>query len=449
MYIPAVLLLGMTYGRHSKQKLLYKCIPDDNSKNPILVPYRMKHVGFSKVFPNQYVLIDEEKQVLVETIGPVTEVKNYYKYQLYCKGLYLPRMITKQPEHIVSHEYENRISTRKVFSIDGNDTVDFDDAFSISVCNDVTIVSIYISNVVLVVDEYQLWNSFSDNISSIYLPDQKISMLSSWLSSKCSLTQHQEKRALVLDITIEKGIIVNTTFSNCTICLYSNYSYDNCRLLRDINYIQLSNLVSSGIFGDIDIVEPRSVVECMMRYMNFEIASILYRQKTGIFRTMNERLEQQYPSNKYTLYNEMSTTVIPYVHATSPIRRLVDILNLIQLQGCMTTQLLPEASIFYNKWIRKMEHINTLSKRIRSVQNQCSLLHLFHNTQTLEFEGTILTSETTLENEIYTYVVYLPDIRLTCTVKTPEYIQGVRMYKLYMFENQAHFRKKIRLQLIN
>ena len=47
-----------TYGRNKNGKLLYKCIPDDMRLPTFLVPYEIKHVGFSKVFINLYVTFD-------------------------------------------------------------------------------------------------------------------------------------------------------------------------------------------------------------------------------------------------------------------------------------------------------------------------------------------------------------------------------------------------------
>ena len=95
--IAAVLVLtgNKTYGRHpNNNKLLYKCIPDDISLPPFLVPYEIKNMGFSKVFVNQYVTIQftnwDSKHpvgVLSSVIGPVSEPENFYEYQLFCKGL--------------------------------------------------------------------------------------------------------------------------------------------------------------------------------------------------------------------------------------------------------------------------------------------------------------------------------------------------------------------------
>ena len=96
--IPGVLILqdNKTYGRKTgkSDKLLYKCIPDDKTLPPFLVPYEFKSIGFSKVFQNIYVTFRysswEDKHPygsLEQVIGPVNDLTNFYEYQLYCKNL--------------------------------------------------------------------------------------------------------------------------------------------------------------------------------------------------------------------------------------------------------------------------------------------------------------------------------------------------------------------------
>jgi exoribonuclease R len=53
-------------------------------------------------------------------------------------------------------------------------------------------ISIYISNVPLWMEELDLWNSFSERISTIYLPDRKRPMMPLALSNcVCSLCEHR------------------------------------------------------------------------------------------------------------------------------------------------------------------------------------------------------------------------------------------------------------------
>ena len=61
-----------------------------------------------------------------------------------------------------------------------------------------------------------------------------------------------------------------------------------------------------------------------------------------------------------------------YTHITSPIRRIVDILNMIKLIGTLNN-----ANDFYNKWITRIDYINETNRNIKKLQSQCELLHLF------------------------------------------------------------------------
>ena len=80
---------------------------------------------------------------------------------------------------------------RNIFSIDPLKSRDFDDAFDIEKIDDEnTRISVYISNVSFWMDAMDLWESFSNRISTIYLPDRKRPMLPTVLSDAlCSLTQ--------------------------------------------------------------------------------------------------------------------------------------------------------------------------------------------------------------------------------------------------------------------
>ena len=61
-----------------------------------------------------------------------------------------------------------------------------------------------------------------------------------------------------------------------------------------------------------------------------------------------------------------------YIHITSPIRRLVDLLNqMSMMQHLGNTELSIEASAFLLKWIQKIEYINTSTKNTRKVQTEC------------------------------------------------------------------------------
>ena len=258
-YISGVLILknNRTYGRHPKNgKLVYKCIPDDKRIPVFLVPYEIKEIGFNKVLTNLYVTFkyvswtDKHPQgSLVGTIGPVDVLSNYFEYQLYCKSLNASiqkfNRDTQQKikvqtaghseeniiENIVTHlsENGNALTDRTgeyIFSIDPDESTDFDDAMSCQLFQEhaddnmfgkkveelyvgkpVYRVSIYISNVTLLLDNLGIWKSFSDRVSTIYLPDRKRPMLPTILSDGlCSLVQNKSRLAFVMDMYIVDGL---------------------------------------------------------------------------------------------------------------------------------------------------------------------------------------------------------------------------------------------------
>ena len=57
-----------------------------------------------------------------------------------------------------------------IFTIDPEKSRDFDDAIGMKL-EDNYVLSIYISNVTLWMEAMGLWESFSDRIATIYLPD--------------------------------------------------------------------------------------------------------------------------------------------------------------------------------------------------------------------------------------------------------------------------------------
>ena len=72
------------------------------------------------------------------------------------------------------HTLQDYREGRYIFSIDPETSRDFDDAFDIETVGPNTVrISIYISNVSFWMDAMDLWDSFKNRISSIYLPDRK------------------------------------------------------------------------------------------------------------------------------------------------------------------------------------------------------------------------------------------------------------------------------------
>jgi exoribonuclease R len=513
--IPAVLILAgnKTYGRYSKQnnkkngtsKLLYKCIPDDMRLPAFLVPYEMKTIGFSKVLKNMYVTItfedwDDKHPIgkLNNVIGNVDVLDNFYEYQLYCKSLNASiqkfqkdtskALESKCPEGIIQTikakypEIEDRTDSCfwHIITIDPPKSLDYDDAFSIIDLEDgIQQLSIYISNVTIWMDVLKLWESFSQRISTIYLPDKKRPMLPTILSDcLCSLQENVTRIAFVIDVFIKDGTILDLKFSNCLIKVYKNYCYEEPKLLADSKYHVILDAVYelSKKYSYIDKVKNSHDMVCyLMILMNYHCAKELIQFKTGIFRSTIIKKEVDIPthipeetakfikiwSSSYGQYVNGADIVNTrhelldidaYIHITSPIRRLVDLLNMIKFQQVKNMAQLSESSnVFYEKWLSNLEFINLTMRSIRKVQNDCSLLDLCNHTPEImekEYDG-YLFDKISRNDGLFQFIVFLPELKLSSRITCRENCENFecKKFTLFLFNDEEKFKKKIRLQM--
>ena len=500
--LPCVLILAgnKTYGRQNK-KLLYKCVPDDMRLPAFLVPYELKSLGFSKVVKNMYVTItfehwDDKHPMgkLNNVIGNVDVLDNFYEYQLYCKSLNASiqkfqkdttkALEGKCPLETIKTKYpdiqDRTDSNWHIITIDPPKSVDFDDGFSVVDREDgVQQLSIYISNVTIWMDVLNLWESFSKRISTIYLPDKKRPMLPTILSDcLCSLQEKVVRVAFAIDVFIKEGKILELKYSNCLIKVYKNYCYEEPKLLADSRYHVILDAVRKLSIKNsyIDRIRHSHDVVCyLMILMNYHCAKELIQFKTGIFRSTIIKKEVDIPthipeetakfikiwnsaSGQYIDGSEIVNTrhelldMDAYIHITSPIRRLVDLLNMIKFQQVKNVAQLSENScIFYEKWIHDLEFINLTMRSIRKVQCDCSLLDLCNNNPEMlekEYEG-YLFDKISRNDGLFQFIVFLPELKLTSRITCRENCENFecKKFTLFLFNNEEKFKKKIRLHI--
>jgi exoribonuclease R len=513
--IPGVLILNgnKTYGRENKTnskqgKLLYKCIPDDVRIPEFLVPYELKNIGFSKVFQNMYVTFNFSEWTdkhpmgkLDNVIGPVDILENFYEYQLYCKSLHasIQKFQKDAKKTIQNKSYEEIIENIKdtypniqdrtdktkwnIITIDPLNSQDFDDGFSvIDLDDDRKQLSIYISNVTIWLDVLNLWSSFSRRISTIYLPDKKRPMLPTILSDcLCSLQQNVKRIAFVMDIIVDNEDICEIHYNNAIINVNKNYVYEDPKLLGDKTYhhiLNITQIISKNTkYKYMNHIKNSHDIVCyLMILMNYHCAKTLLETKTGIFRTTIVNKNIVVPDNlpddvnkfikiwnsasgQYMNGNEIENTrhemlnIDAYIHITSPIRRLVDLLNMIKIQKRTSIELTEKAEIFYEKWLNELDYINTTMRTIRKVQCECSLLDLCHNQPEImdkEYQG-YLFDKINRNDGLFQYIIYLPELKLTSKITLREHYDHFQMeyFKLYLFHNEDKFKKKIRLHLVS
>jgi hypothetical protein len=490
---------GKTYGRANKKRLLYKCIPDDKFLPAFLVPYEVQ-LGFAKNISNKFVVfkfdtwIDKHPHgVLVETLGDVTVLEAFYEYQLYCKSLHdsITRLtqdaraaLNQAPIDSYIAQIRTRCETEppenKIFSIDPPHSLDFDDAVSIrplggggwNVC-------IYIANVVVWIEVLDLWKSLTNRVATIYLPDRRRPMLPTVLSdSLCSLQENQDRFAFVCDMTIQDDVIVSTVFRHAHVRVAKNYRYEEAALFQLPDY---QDLLAVTQRLDKSCKDSHDVVAFWMIEVNSRCAAHLYNHRQGIFRSVifQEREKDvdvnvdlkdlsdecrrtiqlwNNTTGQYTWFSQdaLQHDVLKraaYVHMTSPIRRLVDLLNqMLFLREFLGVSLSPAAETFFETWLQNMNHINVSMRSIRKVQNDCQLVHRCTQDPTL-LEGThrcVVFDRIERGSGYFNYMVYMESLSLLSKIRVTRDLENYQTVdcKLLVFENEEKTKRKIRLCLV-
>jgi len=516
--IAGILVLenNKTFGRtENKKRNLYKCIPDDKHLPIFLVPYQSE-IGFSKIFVNKYVVFKYEswknthpQGILVETLGNVNEPNVFFEYQLYCKSLHisLTQFTNKTRNKLLTishHEYierilknpdfsiEDRRRDHTVFTIDPHSSVDFDDGFSISESTDGIIkISIYIANVFFWLETLELWKSFSSRVSTIYLPDRKRPMLPTILSDQlCSLQEGESRFTFVMDMFWKpeddhnkKPVLLNIMFRHAIIQVSKNYRYEEPDLLySSTDYERLFKITSKL---DKHVTDSHDLVTYWMTFMNKMCGEKMAEQKIGIFRSVvyknlliYESIDQDISFNtlstdskrviqtwnntagQYVVYDSNTSreheflNTKSYVHITSPIRRLVDLLNMMWFSRelSLLKRISNEAQEFFSNWMSKIDYINESMRAIRKVQTDCELIHRWFTTPELlhyTYEGIVFGKLIKNDGAIM-YMVYLETIKLLSRITVHEDMINYsrRIFKLFLFQDEDNLKKKIRLQLL-
>ena len=399
-----------------------------------------------------------------------------------------------------------------VITIDPAHSLDYDDGFGIEKIGDRWRVSIYIANVFVWLETLGLWNSFSKRVSTIYLPDRRRPMLPTVLSDiLCSLQQNQPRFALAMDIVIDKyGKLVEDnpiTYKNVLINVNKNYTYEDPKMLNnDPIYKQLFDI---SYLMDKSMRNSHDIVAHWMVQMNTFTGILMAQQKVGIFRSAaylntdfdtslkntnvvnsvvpcldgetlrvikswNNTIGQYVPFNEEIDIHHMlirnnvaknnssafkseggepSKSMNMYIHITSPIRRLVDLLNQIVLfeQFSLITTMSHDARKFLEKWMTQMEYINTSMRYIRKIQTSCELLsHCFQHPEMMENQYRGVVFDKIVKNDGFiTYMVYLEELKLLSRITTQSDVHNYSYhnFNMYLFEDEDKIKKKIRLQI--
>lgn len=503
-HIPGVISLNISFGKY-KDKLLYLCKPDDKRIPFFLVPYKLPY-SFDKSVKKIYITFKYEswdenmpRGSMLQNFGNIEDVNNYYEYILYCKSLNVSiqpftkiarkRLENKSTEQIIQNIqnlYNIEQITKKdefIFTLDSNVSNDHDDAISYSFKEHK--ITVYISNVSLVMEYLDLWDSFTDRISTIYLPDKKRPMIPSVLTETLlSLDEKERRLCYALEIFFdEDNNIKRQNLKLCVAYISKNYSHDQ----KDIYE---SNKYYKKISEILKIRNSKDIVTHLMIHFNKYLADYLFSKNIGIYRhyhgmdndkimkfdeesTKSSIEKSNIPkailfhisnfkthSSRYCLLQNHGESTHEtnslYLQASSPIRRIVDIINNIALLKILlsNSEHFQKADKFYRHWTspEQLEYINISSRTIRKVQSKCKIyaqyLHNKKNNITQNYEGYVFDKLQKYDGK-YQYMVYLPSLKLTTYITVLQDLENYscHLFQLFVFMNQEQDKNKIKLQL--
>jgi exoribonuclease R len=290
----------------------------------------------------------------------------------------------------------------------------------------------------------------------------------------CSLCADGEKRlAFTMDLFLDtEANIIDTKFSNTAILLSNNYVYECAELSQDPAYTILYELAKRQ---NASVQDSHDVVAHWMVKMNHICGQTLAQRKAGIFRKANatptqspnipvgtlpentRRIIQTYAtiSAEYVISSQPVEHCVMeltnYVHITSPIRRIVDILNQMWLQwelGILPKEMCSSFALdFFGKRLENLGHINDSVRSIRKLQQECETLYkIVENPSIQERAHRGIVVE--IDNERKKCVVYLEELNMMITVK--ECVKEcVHLYKYYefrvfVFEDEYAIQRKLR-----
>jgi len=244
---------------------------------------------------------------MLNVLGEVDDLIVFYEYQLYRRNLSdsIASFSSRVNKLFKKDNYKECIETimnnpkyniedrthENVFSIDPKGSKDLDDAFGITQLEGGLFkMSIYIANVYFWMEEFGLWESFNNRVSTIYLPDRRRPMLPTILSDNlCSLLEKQLRFAFCMDIIIDDNGVIqknkdgndNISMHNVMVRTRNNYAYEEDKMKKDVDYINLYRITKNMKY---DIEDSHDVVAYWMVFMNKKCGELMVKNKFGIYR---------------------------------------------------------------------------------------------------------------------------------------------------------------------
>ena len=296
------------------------------------------------------------------------------------------------------------------FSIDPKGCKDIDDALHFKKYDDIIEIGIHIANVARIIKTLD-----TNFFSTIYLDNKQINMLDDEITyNVCSLGDGLPKQALSLILKYKKEELIEYYFKE-TMVVNKALSYEEAnRIIENSNSHFLKDLNDfTRTLKKLPNLDANKMIEHYMLLYNHLFAKKCYNyDKHTILRTHQLKLQNcDLNDEKLQLYlnrlnqNAANYIVNPentcheqlqldyYTHATSPIRRYVDIINQINMINLIKN----ESFIATDN----IESINLFQKKSRKFYNYYKKLKLIFNMKESLIEEAYIIDISNLKIKVY------------------------------------------------
>ena len=333
-----------------------------------------------KSFTNRWAKVDPDTHQLMEILGVVG---NYVTESEVLKRCYniLP---CKYPSyHIVKNNHVEDLDVEEVFTVDNEHTQDMDDAISIKKLDQqhivlgihITDVASFLHNSVSELDKETLMDWIVNRGSSAYFAEQSCPMFPPYLAhNHLSLIPNENRQVISLWLTFNiaggNHACVSRRWSAGMVRSTHKLSYSEFSTSKPFEFELLSTLSKS--------IDPHEMIAWTMTTYNTRFAQDFLCDK-GILRIKEEPQQGENNTTQFAQYAFRNRDIqqthcdmnnVEYTHATSPIRRFVDVYNQMVFSG---KQQLIEFD---------MRELNQNTHNLSRFHKQHSILELSHLTRT-------------------------------------------------------------------
>ena len=291
---------------------------------------------------------------IVEIIGQINDVKaiqesilckyNLPIYNLKCDFKQIPLLYNQLLEKCEDREFIKR----DIISIDPDGCKDIDDAMCIYPKDGNIILDIHIADVYHILYNFNLLDKVK-NVTSIYLDSYIKHMLPTIISSNYgSLIEKTIRFMLSIEIVYntKHNKIISTRLRKTYGKITKNYSYDNYPKKIFKYSKSIRNIYKLVTKDDIVINDSHKLIEAIMIIYNTEFCNLLKIQgKQPIYRIQEKSnidtnkvaddrlnkflsvIKSRCAEYSYENISHATLNISNYTHATSPLRRMADLLN--------------------------------------------------------------------------------------------------------------------------